>query len=231
MLCRIKIWGIWRPRQHLDLFIMFVKPFLNDFCSVAGCIILLKEATTIREYHCHQEDLLCEDVLISRLVSFCIAYLFSVCACLTIYIKKMALLCWEAKQVALLRLCFYLLFYSLLLSLFTHITPALITNDKGTLLDIGQRYTNQFPDTLSSNPSWPLEILRKAEENNGHLNNPPRRWIKKHCGKHAGIHNRLRKRAHSPPLLSILLTNVQSLENKMDDLRTRISFKTGHKGL
>ncbi len=84
---------------------------------------------------------------------------------------KMAPLCWEAVQVALLRLCFYLLFYSLLLFLFTHIS-SLITYDIGTLLDIGQRYTNLFQDTLSSNPLWPLEILRNAEENNGHLNNP-----------------------------------------------------------
>ncbi len=43
--------------------------------------------------------------------------------------------------------------------------------------------------------------------------------------KSAGIRNRLRKRAHSPPLLSILLTNVQSLENKLDDLRARISIQ------
>ncbi len=57
----------------------------------------------------------------------------------------------------------------------------------------------------------------------GHLNNPIRR--KKHSGKRAGIRNRLRKRAHSPPLPSILLANVQSLENKMDDLRARISFQ------
>ncbi len=61
--------------------------------------------------------------------------------------------------------------------------------------------------------------------NNGHLNNPPRQRIKKHHGKRAEIRNRLRKRAHSPPLLSILLTNVLSLENKMDDLRVRISFQ------
>ncbi len=51
--------------------------------------------------------------------------------------NKMALLCSDAVQVAPLRLCFYLLFYLLLLSLFTHITSALITYDKGTLLDIG----------------------------------------------------------------------------------------------
>ncbi len=61
--------------------------------------------------------------------------------------------------------------------------------------------------------------------NNGHSNNPPRRRIKKHRRKCAGIRNRLRKRAHHPPLPSILLTNVQSLENKMDDLRARISFQ------
>ncbi len=61
--------------------------------------------------------------------------------------------------------------------------------------------------------------------NNGHLNNPQRRRIEKHLRKRAGIRNSPRKRAHSPPLPSILLANVQSLENKMDDLRARISFQ------
>ncbi len=133
----------------------------------------------------------------------------------------MALLCSVAVQVAPLRLCFYLLFYLFLISLFAHITSALITYDKSTLLDIGNRFTNLVQDTLSPNPnpSWPLEILRNAE-NKGH-----RRRYKKHRGKSAGIRNRLRKRAHSLPLPSILLANVQSLDNKMDDLRARISFQ------
>ncbi len=100
---------------------------------------------------------------------------------------------------------------------------ALIIYDKITLLDIGHRYTNLLQDTLSTNPTWPLEILWNTEENKGHLNNP-RRW-KKHHGKRVGIRNRLRERAHSPSLLSILLANVQSLEIKMDDLRARISFQ------
>ncbi len=82
---------------------------------------------------------------------------------------------------------------------------------------------NLIQDTLSTDPAWPLEILRSTELNIGHLNNPRRR--RKHGGKHAGIRNRLRKRAHSPPLPSILLANAQSLENKMDDLRARISFQ------
>ncbi len=95
--------------------------------------------------------------------------------------------------------------------------------DRRTLLDIGQRYTNLIKDTLSTDPVWPLEILRNNELNNDHLNNRRRR--RKHRGRLAGIRNRLRKRAHSPPLPSILLANVQSLENKMDDLRARISFQ------
>ncbi len=137
--------------------------------------------------------------------------------------SKMALLWSVNVQVAPLRLCFYLLFYVFLLSLFTRITSALIIYDKRTLLDIGHCYTYLLQDTLSTNPTWPLEILRNTEENKGHLNNPRRR--KKHSGKCAGIRNRLRERAQSPPLPSIVLANVQSLENKMDDLRAGISFQ------
>ncbi len=135
----------------------------------------------------------------------------------------MPLLCSDAFRLAPLRLYFYLLFYVFLLSLFTRITSALIIYDKRTLLDIGHYYTNLLQDTLSMNPTRPLEILQNTEKNNGHLNNPRRR--KKHSGKHAGIRNRLREGAHSPPLPSILLANVHSLENKMDDLRARISFQ------
>ncbi len=125
--------------------------------------------------------------------------------------------------MAPLNLCFYILFYVYLLSLFTRITSALFIYDKRTLLDIGHRCTNLLQDTLSTDPAWPLEILRNAEVNKGRPNNPRRR--KKHSGRRAGIRDRLRNRAHSPPLPSILLANVQSLENKMNDLRARTSFQ------
>jgi hypothetical protein len=36
---------------------------------------------------------------------------------------------------------------------------------------------------------------------------------------------RLRRCAHHPPLLTILLTNVQSLDNRVDELRARISVQ------
>ncbi len=124
--------------------------------------------------------------------------------------------------MAPLNLCFNIL-YVFLLSLFTRITSALFIYDRRTLLDIGHHCTNLLQDTLSTDPAWPLEILRTTDVNKGRLNNPRRR--RKHLGRRAGIRNRLRKRAHSPPLPSILLANVQSLENKMDDLRARISFQ------
>ncbi len=117
----------------------------------------------------------------------------------------------------------FVLLSTFLLSLFTRITSSLFIYNKRTVLDIGHRCTSLLQDTLSTDPAWQLEILRNTEVNKGHLNN--RRKRKKHCGRYAGIRNRLRERAHSPPLLSILLANVQSLENKMADLRARISFQ------
>ncbi len=125
--------------------------------------------------------------------------------------------------MAPLNLCFNINFYVFLLSLFTCITSALFIYDRRTLLDIGHHCTNLLKGTLSTDPAWTLEILQSTEVNKGRLNNPRR--CRKHRGRRAGIRNRLRKRAHSPPLQSILLANVRSLENKMDDLRARISFQ------
>ncbi len=120
-------------------------------------------------------------------------------------------------------MCFFNLFFIVLLLFLIRVSSAMIMYDRRTLSDIGQRYTNLIQNTLSTDPAWPLEILRNNVLNNDHLNNRRRR--RKHRGRRAGIRNRLRKRAHSPPLPSILLANVQSLENKMDDLRARISFQ------
>ncbi len=127
---------------------------------------------------------------------------------------------WISSAQNCVFMCF---FFSIFTSLFIRVTSAMIMYDKRTLLDIGQCYTNLIQDTLYTDPAWPLEILRSTEADKGRLNNTRRR--RKHRGKRAGIRNRLRKRAHSPPLPSILLANVQSLDNKMDDLRARISFQ------
>lgn len=51
MLNWIEIWGICEPRQHLKLTVVLFNPFVNHLHSVAVRIILLQEATTIREHH------------------------------------------------------------------------------------------------------------------------------------------------------------------------------------
>ena len=54
MLDWIEIWEIWRPIQQLKLVVVLLKPFLNHFCFVEWCIILLNEAIAIREYFFHE---------------------------------------------------------------------------------------------------------------------------------------------------------------------------------
>ena len=54
MLDWIEISGIRRPSQHLKLVAVLLKPFLNHFCFIARHIMLLKEATAIREYCFHE---------------------------------------------------------------------------------------------------------------------------------------------------------------------------------
>ncbi len=65
--------------------------------------------------------------------------------------------------MASLNLCFYILFYVFLLSLFTRITSALFIYDKRTLLDIGHRCINLLQDTLSTDPFSVLRMDRTAE--------------------------------------------------------------------
>ena len=54
---------------------------------------------------------------------------------------------------------------------------------------------------------------------------PEPRRQRKRRGRRAGVLVRLRRRAHRPPLPSILLANVQSLDNKLDELRSRLAFQ------
>ncbi|KAI2660444.1 hypothetical protein H4Q32_008007 [Labeo rohita] len=73
-----------------------------------------------------------------------------------------------------------------------------------------KNFAHVISDTFKPDPSWPTEILHGSDNNRG-------RW-----GTRAGVRNRLRQQA---PLPSILLANVQSLENKLDDLRARVTFQ------
>ncbi|KAK1793016.1 hypothetical protein P4O66_001727 [Electrophorus voltai] len=91
-----------------------------------------------------------------------------------------------------------------------------ISYSRDALISLNLHSTPLKP-SLTPDPRWPMEILR---ENKG------RDARKRPRGKRAGVRNRLRDRAHRAPLLSILLANVQSLDNKLDDLQARIKFQS-----
>lgn len=41
---QMDIWGLWRLIQHFKLIVVFLNPFLNHVCFVAGHIIIKKRA-------------------------------------------------------------------------------------------------------------------------------------------------------------------------------------------
>lgn len=72
-----------------------------------------------------------------------------------------------------------------------------------------------------------LNIREVSQAHRGKYPNPlpdPRTTGRKR-GRRAGVLTRLRLRAHRAPLPSMLLANVQSLENKLRELRARIYFQ------
>jgi hypothetical protein len=52
----------------------------------------------------------------------------------------------------------------------------------------------------------------------------PKQWHRRR-GRRSGLLVRLRRRVHRPPLPSILLANVQSLDNKVYKIRARVAFQ------
>lgn len=91
----------------------------------------------------------------------------------------------------------------------------------------------QLPDTdkhwirvnllISDSPfadhsTWLADIIRNGDNNK-------QQQRRKHRGRRAGVKQNLRTRAHRPPLPSVLLAIVQSLDNKMDDLRGRLKYQ------
>ncbi|KAK1791055.1 hypothetical protein P4O66_002099 [Electrophorus voltai] len=94
-------------------------------------------------------------------------------------------------------------------------TTARISYSRDALISLNLHSTHLKP-SITPDPRWPTEILRE---------NKRRGARKRPLGKRASVRNRLRARAHRAPLPSILLANVQSLDNKLDDLRARIKFQ------
>jgi hypothetical protein len=78
-----------------------------------------------------------------------------------------------------------------------------------------QEYDFPEADPLFAPPPRAFDVIPEADP-------------KQHChrrGKQSGLLVRLRRCALHPPLPSILLANVQSLDNKMDKIRARVAFQ------
>ncbi len=95
--------------------------------------------------------------------------------------------------------------------------------DRDTLLNIGSSVAQRKPDfeflnaggLFTDTASEPFVCVAKSR----------RRRRRRKRGKRAGVLVRLRRRAFRPPLPTILLANVQSLDNKLCELRARISYQ------
>ncbi len=95
--------------------------------------------------------------------------------------------------------------------------------DRDTLLNIGSFVAQRKPDfeflnagaLFTDTASEPFVWVARSR---------PRKRRRKR-GKRAGVLVRLRRRPLRPPLPTILLANVQSLDNKLCELRVRISYQ------
>jgi hypothetical protein len=131
-----------------------------------------------------------------------------------------------ALRLALKKLCSILFVYVLFLTILAQELFCVITYSRKELLDIRAAVTHQNFKHYDQDYDFPgvdpLFALPKAIELNPEADPKQRLWRN---GTRGGLLVRLRKRAHHPPLPSILLANVQSLDNKIDELKARVAFQ------
>ncbi len=95
--------------------------------------------------------------------------------------------------------------------------------DRDTLKNIGSSVAQRKPDFEFLNAGG--LFTDTASEPFVWSARPRRKKRSRKRGKRAGVHVRLRCRAFQPPLPTILLDNVQSLDNKLCELRVKDNKK------
>ncbi len=113
--------------------------------------------------------------------------------------------------------CFFLLLFYVL------DVVSITVYDRDTLLNIGSSVAQRKPDFEFLNAGG--LFTDTASEPFVWNARPRRKKRSRKRGKRAGVLVRLRRRAFRPPLPTILLANVQSLDNKLCELRARISYQ------
>ncbi len=154
--------------------------------------------------------------------------------CIIVYVTNKAhpsLICTMTKMAprmaAVLRapgkLCSFSYVFLVFLLFYVLDVVSITVYDRDTLLNIGSSVAQRKPDfeflnaggLFTDTASEPFVWVAKAR----------RRRRRRKRGKRAGVLVRLRRRAFRPPLPTILLANVQSLDNKLCELRARISYQ------
>ncbi|KAK3531197.1 hypothetical protein QTP70_015131 [Hemibagrus guttatus] len=119
--------------------------------------------------------------------------------------------------------CDFAVFILLISGLFTQNSLALTSYTQQELLDIGVRHSDSFIADLQLIP----EISRTLETTHptrpGGSGRRRCRGCKQRWGKHGGLRAKLKLILHRLSLPSIILANVRSLVNKMDEIRLHIT--------
>ena len=122
------------------------------------------------------------------------------------------------------KLCSFLYFYVLFLTLVPQVILDFITYSREELLNIRATSTHHQYDQEYDFPGTdPVFCLSPRTTDWIPACDPKQRRRKR--GKRSGLLVRLQGWAHCTPLPTILLANVQSLDNKVDEIRARVAFQ------
>ncbi len=124
---------------------------------------------------------------------------------------------------ALGKLCSFLYVLFVFLLFYVLDVVSITVYERNTLLNIGSSVAQCKPDFEFLNAGGLFTDM--ASEPFVWVAQPRKRRRRRKRGKRAGVFIRLRRRAFRPPLPTILLANVQSLDNKLCELRSRISYQ------
>ena len=119
----------------------------------------------------------------------------------------------------------FCLFFLLFVTCFVHNVAATISYDRKELLDIRTAIAHlKLYEDLFFSESDGRDLLQSPDQ----AQIPVIRWRRKlrFRGKRSGCLVRIRRRVANLPLPSVLLANVQSLENKWDKLKAHGTLKT-----
>ena len=134
-------------------------------------------------------------------------------------------------EAAILRapnqLCYFVCFFALFVTHFVHVADTIsytISYDQKELLDIRTAITHlKLDKDVLFNDSDTKNILLCQGKAQIHVISVKKRW--RNRGRMAWCLVRIHRWVGKPPLPCVLLANMQSLENKLDDLQLRLSYK------